>query len=87
MPNLGALETGADHSEVAHRVVDRGKVVREVMARVEIRVKKFTMASLLLLLETPKIQGMALNGAHLRVKNPFIRDPVNREILAKASDF
>ena len=72
------------------RVADLGKVakeVRAVMAKVAIRVKKCTMANLLLSLGTPKIQVMALNGVRQRVRSPSIRALENLEILAKASDF
>ena len=77
-------------SEGGLRVADLVKVakeVRAVMAKVAIRVKRCTMANLLLSLGTPKIQVMALNGARQRVKNPFTRALENLEILAKASDF
>ena len=90
MPNLVVLEMVVDLSVDGLKVEDLVRVakeVRAVMAKVEIRAKRCTTANLLLSLETPRIQVMALNGARQRVKNLFIRDLENLEILAKASDF
>ena len=90
MLNLVVLAMVADLSEGGLRAADQVKVAKEVrvvMAKVEIRVKRCTMANLLLSLETPRIQVMALNGARLRAKNHFTRALENLEILAKASDF
>ena len=76
-----------DLFEDALKAVDLVKEVRVVMVKVAIRAKRFIMANLLLLLGTPKILAMALKGVRRKVKNPFIRDQENLEILAKASDF
>ena len=81
------------HSVAAPRVADlvnlaKVKAVR-VKAKVKtvIKAKKYTMASLLLLQQAPKLLEMALNGALQKGENPSIRAQENRVILAKASDF
>jgi hypothetical protein len=48
MLKMGALEMVVDHSEGELKAADRARVVRAVMARIEARVKKFTMDSPLL---------------------------------------
>ena len=79
-------------SVAAPKVADLGKVVRAVKvgmakAKTAIKVKKYIMASPLLLRPPLKALEMDLKGMRQKAENPLIRAPESPALLAKASDF
>ena len=87
---VGDLERDEVPSEVEHKAADLVKVLRADKvdrARIAIKLKKYTMGSQHLSLETLKIQEMGLKEAPLKAENPSIRVRESLETLAKASDF